>query len=189
MIIEFVDFCKELFPSISPYTAERTIEAIKQFHETGRTVEYLTKIPFDNICQGDIFDNVPFETYNDNGVKTCAKLKAQILTNTCDCEHDKYLTFAAIFPIAEFPHMQETIRKNIAYQFMYMPDKRVEDFVIDFSLLTTIPRVIVNKAMEMKKITRLASLSQMGYYLFLTKLTVFFMRPEDKGINESRVKQ
>jgi len=86
------------------------MDAIKQFNETGRTVEYLAKTPFTNICQGDIFDNIPFETYNENGVKTCAKLKAQILTNTCDCDRDKYLTFAAVFPIAEFPQTQDAIR-------------------------------------------------------------------------------
>lgn len=31
MIPEFIDFCKELFPSIDPYTKEQAKQAMKQF--------------------------------------------------------------------------------------------------------------------------------------------------------------
>lgn len=36
------------------------------------------------------------------------------------------------------------------------------------------------------RIKRIASLNQIGYYLFVVKLTVYFMRKEDEGTLEER---
>ena len=187
MIKEFIDFTHEIFPSISPYTAERAKEAITQFNNLGFTVEYLTKTPFDYICQGDVFDKVPFEKFSNDGKLTRAVLKAQVINNTCDCERNPNLTFAAIYPISDFPKNQaDAIKTNITYQFMYLPDKRLEDYVIDFNQLTTLPRDLFIKAIDLNKISKIVSLSQIGFYFFISKLTVFFMRPEDLSVNETR---
>ena len=187
MISDFVRFCGELFPSISPYTATRTLDAIEQFRLNGKTVKYLMMKPFEIMCQGDIFENIPFLRYDDNGNIKSANLKAQILTNTCDCQRDEYLTFAAMLPISDYSQGQfDAIKRNVTFRLLYMPDTYVKEYVIDFSLLTTIPRTLINQAIEIGKINRLASLSQIGFHLFIAKLTVYFMRPEDAGVNDSR---
>ena len=59
MIPEFIDFCKELFPSIDPYTKEQAKQAMKQFESIEGPVLCRPCGAFD-LLQGDIFSEIPF---------------------------------------------------------------------------------------------------------------------------------
>ena len=57
---------------------------------------------------------------------------------------------------------------------------------MDFSLLNTFSKDVLNRMIEKGKVVKETSLNQFGFYLFLCKLTVCFMRPEDEEVQKDR---
>ena len=73
--------------------------------------------------------------------------------------------------------------------FNFIPGDLTEEYVIDFGLLTIVSRIKFEEAVSADKIRREVSLTTIGYFLFITKLTIFFMRPEDSEAYRSRESQ
>lgn len=188
MIPEFIDFCKELFPNINPYTKEQAKRAMQQFEDIHGLVLSHTCNTFD-LLQGDIFSEIPFFYTDDNGELKVIRRKAQLLSNTCDATRDKTLLFAAIHPlkdIEENSSMVSNITKNQRYSTLYLPDQILKNEFVDLELITSISRENFLKLHDDKKVNRIATLTLVGYYMLICKLTVFFLRPEDVDVNEAR---
>lgn len=189
MMNGYIDFLKQLFPSIDPYTAQRAKEAVEEFSRYGIKTPFFSE-PLDrDFQQGDIFTKVPFVYIDKSGKGQFAEIGGMLLTNSCDATRNERLQFAAMTPIAEYstePERQRSIKSNINYEYLYFPDSKVSDFFINFGLVTSVSREAFQKYVEMGKSERIASLNETGYYLFITKLTVFFMRPEDSDVYDSR---
>lgn len=189
MIPEFLDYCEQLFPSIDPYTAEGAKNALKQFEESD-CLNNLTLASSDgDLRQGDIFSWVPFFVSDNDGKLQLYDLKAMLLTNTCDCVRNDYLEFAAVWRLHDFspdPKRVRDIKRNCNFQYLYIPDRRIEDDLIDFGLITSLPRTVFERFLTEGRTKKIVSLSWVGYYMFLAKLTVFFMRCEDSDVNASR---
>lgn len=188
MIPEFIDFCQELFPCIDPYTREQAKLAMTQFEGVNGPVLTKQYDSFD-LFQGDIFSEIPFFYVNEAGQLKKVMRKAQLLSNTCDASRDDLLLFAAIHPLSDYsdkPSMVDTIMKNKKFNAFYLPDHRLQNEYIDFELICSMPRTAFLKLCEIGKVNRIASLNLVGYYMFLCKMTVFFMRPEDEIVNASR---
>jgi hypothetical protein len=188
MIPEFIDFCTQLFPSIDPYTKEQAKKAMEQFENVRGPV--LTKV-FDSfdLYQGDIFSEIPFFYTDEAGEVKLIIRKAQLLSNTCDASRDTNLLFAALHPLDEFksnPSLIDSITKNKRYSTFYIPGEAVKNEYVDFELITTMSRENFLSLCQKGKVRRITSLSLVGYYMFLCKMTVFLMRPEDVEVNESR---
>lgn len=188
MIPEFIDFCKELFPSIDPYTEEQAKQAMSQFEELHGPVLLKSMDSFD-MYQGDIFSEIPFFYVDAHGELRTIMRKAQLLSNTCDATRDDKLLFAAIHPLKDFegnPSMIAGIKRNKKYNSFYLPDKLLSEDYIDFELINSMSRESFLKLCTSGKVHRIASLTLVGYYMLLCKLTVFFMRPENAEVNASR---
>ena len=69
-----------------------------------------------------------------------------------------------------------TLSENITPTFNYC---------IESSYQTTSINLIA-KEFDDKKVNRIATLTLVGYYMLICKLTVFFLRPEDVDVNEAR---
>ena len=189
MIPEFIDFCKELFPSISPYTRDQAKRAMEQFENLYGNPKLVAHPKDAELYQGDIYTEITFLYTNENGEQTCIMRKAQLLTNTCDAVRDDNLIFAAIHPCEEFSKTAKdlvSIKGNHTFRLFYIPDPETQDLLIDFSLLTTLSRNTFLSLLQKGIVHRIAALSQIGYYMFICKLTVFFMRPEDVQVNKDR---
>ena len=189
MIPEFIEFCKELFPSINPYTRDQAKRAMEQFENLYGNPKLVTHPKDGELYQGDIYTEIPFLYINEFGEQTCIMRKAQLLTNTCDAVRDDNLIFAAIHPCEEFSKEQKdltSIKRNRSFRLFYIPDPETKDLLIDFSLLTTLSRTTFQSLLQKGMVHRVAALSQIGYYMFICKLTVFFMRPEDAQVNKDR---
>ena len=189
MIPEFIDFCQKLFPVIDPYTKEQAKRAMMQFEDNNGPFLSQETDSFD-LFQGDIFSEMPFLYTNEKGQVKVIKRKAQLLSNTCDASRDPFLLFAAVHPLEDFQDNQpmvDGIVRNTKYSAFYLPDRILKNEFVDFGLINSIPREVFLKFQEEKKVKRIASLTLVGYYMFLCKLTVFFMRPEDIDVNTSRV--
>jgi hypothetical protein len=186
MMPEFIDFTKSLFPSIDPYIAEEVKNSLKQFEENGGRYKCFTNRSFSFFSQGDIIDKLKFIKVNDSGQIIEKELKALLLSNTCDAENDDVLLCAPLISLTSLKVDQDTLKKNRIYKLLYFPGYRYDDYVVDLSLVSSFSKVLINKLLENEIIKKEASLSDFGYYLFLSKLTVHFMRPENTEVQEMR---
>ncbi|MEE0706236.1 MAG: hypothetical protein UCH28_07610 [Adlercreutzia sp.] len=189
MIPEFLEYISHLFPSISPYTEEGARLALKQFEQSGAMGSLTLAQNTEDMRQGDIFSEMSVPLVDEAGAIKIYRARVMLLSNTCDCERNSNLEFAVIWPMDELstdPAKVAGFKSNKNYQFLYLPDARLENDLIDFGAIFSLPRKLFNKMVEAESIQKVASLSWVGYYLFLCKLTVFFMRPEDVEVNKSR---
>lgn len=189
MIKAFIDFAHELFPSISPYTKENVKEAIKQFEAKGRKFNFFLYDSLEYLSQGDIIGELPFTYYTSDGKVRKFKSMGLLLSNTCDAENDDTIIFAPLIPINDFDGDPTIILKNMNYRLLHFPDKEFHDYVVDFGLMNSYSTKLIGQSIESKKLNKIASLNDIGYYLFLCKLTVHFLRPEDKEVQMTRCKQ
>lgn len=99
MIQEFITFVEQLFPSINPYTAEQTRDAIRQFDDKGQMYGFFMCKPFEYLSQGDIVAELPFTKTDSEGNESYFKSPAILLSNTCDAENDDFVVFSPLFPL------------------------------------------------------------------------------------------
>ena len=81
-----------------------------------------------------------------------------------------------------------SIRNNKVYNYLYLPDVVMHDEVVWLDFINTISRKILYKGLKKAKFHRKVSLTQLGFYLFVLKMTVFLFRKEDAGTQNKRLK-
>lgn len=184
----FIDFCAKLFPSIDPYTKEQAQIAMSQFenHDGPKLTTFFDPNELD---QGDIFSEIPFVYVDDNGEVMCVKRKALLLSNSCDASRDDKLLFAAIQDIDNFEFDDSTIdaiKKNRKYNCFYIPDAKMKNKFVDFELIMTYSRKAFLEMLANTKVSKELALNEIGYFMFLCKMTIFFMRREDLDVYNCR---
>lgn len=185
MLKEFIDFVSETLPSISPYTKDQVKRAISQFDGCENRYQFFDTKLDKELSQGDIISDLPFYRVGKSGEIEISRSEGILLTNTCDAERDDVLTFAQLIPLPQ-NGISEAIRKNINYRLLYFPDCQFSNKAVDLSLINTFPRDLVEKKIEEKVFQKIAQLSRLGYYLFICKFTVHYLRPEDEEFNKAR---
>ncbi len=188
MLDEFIEFTQSLFPSISPYVKDKTKEAIKQFELKGKKLNLFNYKAYDYLTQGDIFDGVPFSRIEEDGNISVYRGKGMLISNTCSADHDDEIVIAPLLEIDSLGLNKTDIVNNLHYRLLYLPDERYENYVVDFSLINTFNKDVLNRMIEQKRTVKETSLNQFGFYLFLCKLTICFMRPEDEDVQADRRK-
>ena len=192
MIDKFVDFCTEIFPSISPYKVNNLKKALDQFNREGQTFDFCCSTSLEYLAQGDIFSDLPFIVLDENNQYNVVYRKGMLLSNTCDASRNDTLIFAALQSITDFEKSQQTmddIKNNRVTQFMYIPCSHIENEVIDFGLINTFPRKFINDAYSLNKINKICSLNDYGFYILLSKITIFFCRRQDAETESDRRKE
>ena len=188
MLDEFIEFTQSLFPSISPYVKDKTKEAIKQFELKGKKLNLFNYKAYDYLTLGDIFDGVPFSRIEEDGNISVYRGKGMLISNTCSADHDDEIVIAPLLEIDSLGLNKTDIVNNLHYRLLYLPDERYENYVVDFSLINTFNKDVLNRMIEQKRTVKETSLNQFGFYLFLCKLTICFMRPEDEDVQADRRK-
>lgn len=185
MIKELIQFTTELFPSISPYTKDNVNKAIEQFDY--EKLEWFRTTPIHYLSQGDIIEKIPFTFVDENGEKNTILTKGIILSNTCDASRDDYVILAPLIDYNKIlnDNQKKIVRSNKYYDKMCFTNSQLDGYFIDFTRATTFNRTLLLKLLENKTNIEF-SLNQYGYYLLLTKLTIYFMRPEDRETNKMR---
>lgn len=189
MMDGYIDFLENLFPAIEPYTAERAKRAVKEFSRYERKTPFFARPMDDDFQQGDIFTKVPFVYIDKDGKGQLAVTGGMLLTNSCDITRNERLQFAAMTPLAAYsadPAHLDAVKSNTNFEYLYFPDTEIDDSFVNFGLITSVSREAFQKFVEAGKSERIASLNATGYFLFITKLTVFLMRPEDSEVYASR---
>lgn len=188
MLDEFIDFTQSLFPSISPYVKDQTKAAIRQFELSGKKLNLFNYKAYDFLTQGDILNGIPFTRLEDDGNISAYIGKGMIISNTCSADHDDEIVIAPLLHIGSLGLNRTNIVNNLHYRLLYLPDERYENFVVDFSLMNTFNKNVLNNMINQKRVVKETSLNQFGFYLFLCKLTICFMRPEDEDVQKDRRK-
>jgi len=187
MEIRFESLIKELFPSITESTKEQIKSAIKQFNVHPQLL--YQSISDETIYQGDIIKEIQFVTlisYNKYSKKT---LSGMLISNTCDYVNRELILIAPIYPFNYIKDRYknrsfvESLKMNTIYDKFYLPNyKKDNDYVVDFSGINSVKADYLLDSIKNNKITKIMSLSQYGFYFFLTKLTVYLMRREAPNI-------
>lgn len=188
MLAEFIDFVDSVLPAVSPDFRDGAKEAIRQFERDGHQLKYMTLRPLEDLSQGDVIGKVPFCFFDKNGKQKQFMSDALVLTTSCSIDNKDRLTLAPILPLDLFEGNTTELRDNIIYDYMYIPDGVLEDRFVDFGIMNTYSKNLIVHGLESQKLKRLGSLNQLGYYFFVIKLTVFFMRTEDaKTLNDRKI--
>lgn len=191
MIEEFVNTCFETFPQITPESKQKVTDLLKQYRESGKTTDLFSQYRFDHINQGDIFSEVKWLTYDNDGSRIERRNKCFLLSTTCDAVRKDSLVFAAVRPIDEAlegfsSERIQQAKNNSLTQFMYLPGDCVDEYIVDFNSVFSIPRKLFEMLLENKHVKRETTLSNEGMYLFIAKFTLAYMRWQDPEVYKNR---
>ncbi len=153
--------------------------------------------------QGDVVDCLDFiYTDFDEGKEGVRRLKDQpclLLSHTCDMDtedktREKCVSIAPVFSFKEFAEQKipeysdeawksflNSVKANKITDILFLPakDEKEDDFIVFLDKIYSIHSKLLNHRMRTGKTRIKLSLSQIGYYYFLIKLTYHFARYEN----------
>ncbi len=182
MLKEFIDFVDSVLPSVDPDFRDGAKTAVEQFEKEGHELDFLMSNILDELSQGDIISKVPFVYFDSDGKQKVFVADAMVISTSCHIDQKDKLILAPIIPLTEFKGNQaalNALKKNTIFDFWYIPDAKLNNGFISFSILSTYDKKLLFEGMEKGRIQRIASLNKLGYYFFIIKLSVYFMRKED----------
>lgn len=191
MLREFIDFVDSVLPSVSPDFRDGAKEAISQFEKEGHQINYLTSTLLPELSQGDIISQVPFTYFEEDGKQMIFVADAMVISTSCHIDQKDKILMAPVLTIESFSGNEVELKKNMIFDFMYIPDSAMSKKYICFDLMTSYNKKLICGGIESGKIRRIASLNQIGYYFFIIKLLVYLMRKEDSdtlGLRSSLTK-
>jgi len=177
-----------------PYylTKEQQAGLIKALSEFPRPIQYYIGLYQNELLQGDGWAKLEVIRFEDG---TRDRIKGIILSNSCDInpENERFtppnITFAPIIKLASYAQLllrNGFTQQQIDNRFQAMREQRVntmfylprggaleEEHVAILDDLHTVPAHAFERVAERKK---LFTLSTVGFYLFLFKLSVHFCR-------------
>jgi hypothetical protein len=179
MLSEFFEYVDALFPSVPNDVRDKARECIRQFEEKGSKADYLLQYPLDELSQGDIISEIPFFYMSDDGEQRVFRTRGMVISTSCDIDNHDKISLVPLFHMDSVPKDKEVIRKNKALPYMYLPDKKIEEYYINFKYICSYGKDLLISAIATKTVERVASLSQIGYYFFICKFSAFLFRRED----------
>ena len=189
MIRFFEDYCNQLFPSIDTEIKNAIRDEVSKINMTNSTW-FMFRL-LEELSQGDILDRIPFTIMQDDGSQKTFIAKGMVLSNTCDLQRDPYIIIAPIFNIedGEFSEQQKIdLKDNIFSGKMGFKNSCLDNYFVDFSKSMSFNRNVILKGIEMNKIHREQSLSQLACYTLYIKITIYYMRIENHEWFKSRDK-
>ena len=189
IMIRLVNYCNNLFPSVDTETKNAIRDFVKQIN-LDNTSWFMTNL-LSELSQGDILNKIPFVITDDEGKQKVYLAKGMILSNTCDLARDPYIIIAPLFNINEgnFNKQQKRdLKDNVYSAKMGFKNSCLDNYFVDFSKSMSFNRKIILKGIELNKIKREHSLSQLAWYMLLIKITIYYMRVENHEWFKSRDK-
>lgn len=180
MLKEFIDFVEDILPSVDPDLKERASKAIAQFEKEGHQLQYLLFRPLTELSQGDVISHINFMYFEDDGSLKRFQADAMVLSMSCDIDHKDYLLLTPVLPLDTFKGDVIQLKSNMIFNNMYIPG--MDNKFVNFEFINSYNKKLLLNGIDNNRIKRIASLNQLGYYLFIVKLTVFLMRKEDEGM-------
>lgn len=187
MLRELIDYIDSILPAVDANCSNTAKAAIEQFQKEGHEFNYLSSSLLPDLSQGDFISKIPFCYYDDDGNLQQYISEGMVISTSCHIDQKEYLNIIPLLPINFYsPQKIHDLKANTVFNYMYIPDTNLKDKFVDFSMVNTYSKKLIIDGVESGKIQRLGSLNQLGYYLFIIKLTVFLMRKEDSDTMTNR---
>jgi hypothetical protein len=179
MLREFAQLTADLFPSLD---SDNTREFLRQLRRNDPSWLdlYVTQLPTE-LTQGDIVDSVRFIIEDGNGEATELVAPGMMLPHSCDIDNDEYVILAACRPFSSFVQHPSAgdIRNNTFLSAFYLESvPTIGDQVVDLSILQSVQTKRLKNDIADGSAARISSFTQLGYYFFIAKITVRFLRPQ-----------
>lgn len=187
MLKEFIDFAENVLPTLNEEMTRNAKIAVTQFENSGAQYSLITYKVLKQLSQGDIISDIPFYIMKDNGEIYRYKAWGMVLSTSCSIDNKNKIVIAPVFSEDSYFGDKSPLKSNTIFDYFYIPLRDGNGVYADFSSICTYDKDIIIKGINENKINRLYSLSQLGYYLFLMKFTVCFMRKEDLNTLEERI--
>jgi hypothetical protein len=198
-VLEIAELARKAFPIITMDDTEKLKEAIRlSYPATDDNKKYITDRPITDypmsngdtasisLVQGDIISGIPFLYTSTDGEIYSYKSCGILLSNTCDSVREDNLLIAPFRSLDEIikPDHKSAILSNQNYSYMYIPNNKVEivNSFIDFGRSNSINRELLTAFIEKGKSHRICSLTALGYYSLIVKLSIFIARAEDYDV-------
>lgn len=179
---DLIRLFNEAFPILPGSPAREPEQALRQFYaEEIGTIQVICD-PVPEWAQGDIIEPLPFIDWNDQGEPVFFEAPGMVMTSTCDLDRKEYIAFCPCFMVDDLKRLSayNDIRKNIVFDFFFIGTCLTgEEWAVDLSRPMTLPRQRIAKRLDDRDLARRHSLTQKGWYLFITKFAMKYLRPDD----------
>jgi hypothetical protein len=188
MLSGLIELANEVFPAISQEVTDGAKIAMEQFNKNGKKLNFTTNNSLEQLSQGDVITNVGFCYYDDYGNQFTFKSNGMVLSTSCHIDQKEKLLICPVFSQSEFCGNNQELQSNRIFQYMYLHSQNnlTMGHYADFSIVNTFNKQLIFNGIENKKMGRLISLNQIGYYVFITKLSIYLMRVEDSDTQKYR---
>lgn len=182
MLEEFGKLLAEIFPSVRSETSDRFVEALK--HHQPLAGELYSPTPPAGLSQADVIGPLDFRVKHDDGEWRSARGLGIILSHSCDIDNDPFAIVAYGYPLKDLASQSQSsfladVVRNKIEHLLFLPEVPANsDTVFDLSLCSSFETSYLSTELAAGRISRAASLSQFGFYLFTAKLTVHLLRPD-----------
>jgi len=188
---DLVDLFYRAFP-ILPDTPEGDVrKAIDQFSTQRLGSIQVIRDPLEELSQGDILNPIPFIEWSDQGEPSNFTAPGMIITSTCDLDRKGNIVFCPCYQLSILGSGNSSFSKNISentvFEFFYV-DKLFDGntWAVDLSRPMTLPRDRVFEKIYNGDISKKHSLTDKGWYLFITKFSMKYFRPDDSATMQLR---
>ncbi len=184
----FREIFEESFPAISPELRAR----LRSFLASDRA-DY--KWLFDSslrpeLSQGDIVGLIPSFFFDGTKIQVSSEpCPAILLQHTCDMAVDDGVVrnfsynFAPLFPIelisSYVKNVNDIVNNRISHKIYVGSIPEIgKEYVVDLNMVASFQGDWLHSAIDRGDVERYRSFSQAGYFFFLAKLTVHFLRAD-----------
>ncbi|MCA6586548.1 MAG: hypothetical protein IM531_04835 [Pseudanabaena sp. M090S1SP1A06QC] len=186
---DLFDLFHRAFP-ILPDTPENNVrKAIDQFSTQRIGAIQVIRDPLEELSQGDILDPIPFIEWSDKGEPMNFIAPGMVITSTCDLDRKGNIVFCPCYRLSSLGNKDfiKEISENTIFDFFYV-DKLFDGdtWAVDLSRPMTLLRNRVIEKINNGDISKKHSLTDKGWYLFITKFSMKYFRPDDFGTMQLR---
>lgn len=179
---DLIEFFNKAFPVLPDTPDGITEKALEQFERKYIGSIQVISDPVPAWSQGDILELVTFLDWNDNGDPVYFECPGMIVTSTCDLDRRDHVVVCPCYLLddLEGESFKAEVSGNRVFDFFYVGRILNGDkWCVDLSHPMTFPRDRLLHKIESGQISRKHSLTQKGWYLFITKFSMKYCRPDD----------
>jgi hypothetical protein len=184
---EFIQLFNEAFPIFPGF--EKPEQALRQFYAEEIGIIEVIRSPLPFWAQGDILEPIPFIDWSEEGEPVFWEAPGMIVTSTCDLDRKDYVALCPCLKLVDLKELSayKAIPENTVFDFLFLGHCLTgDDWVVDLSHPMTLPRQRIEKRLAESLVVRKHSLTDKGWYLFITKFALKYLRPDDLGTMNQR---
>ncbi len=179
---ELIKLFNEAFPILPGSPLREPDQSLRQFYAEESGTIQMIRNPLPIWAQGDILDPIPFISWSEEGEPVFFNAPGMIMNSTCDLDRKENIVLCPCIMLTDLKQLSayKDIPKNTVFDFLFLGKCLTGDeWVVDLSHPTTLPRQRIEKRIEEDDVSRKHSLTDKGWYLFITKFAIKYLRPDD----------